>query len=61
MGAMMLNDRDFFNLLEYWNRPWAGFRKVRKGMKKRIRRHMVELGCSTIERMWPIHPPIGGS
>jgi chemotaxis protein methyltransferase CheR len=49
MGAMMINDRDFFNLLEHLNRPWAGFRKVRKGVKKRIRRHMVELGCSTIE------------
>jgi chemotaxis protein methyltransferase CheR len=46
----MLSDRDFFNLLEYLNRPWAGFRKVRKGVKKRIRRHMLELGCSTIEQ-----------
>jgi len=46
----MLSDRDFSDLLKYLNRPWAGFRKVRKGVKKRIRRHMGELGCSTIEQ-----------
>lgn len=46
----MLSDRDFFNLLEYLNRPWAGFRKVRKGVKKRVRRHMAELECSTVEQ-----------
>ena len=46
----MLSDRDFSDLLKYLNRPWSGFRKVRKGVKKRIRRHMVELGCSTIEQ-----------
>lgn len=45
----MLSDRDFRDLLEYLNRR-AGFRKVRKGAKKRIRRHMIELGCSTIEQ-----------
>jgi chemotaxis protein methyltransferase CheR len=46
----MLSDPDFHELLEHLNRPWAGFRRVRKGVKKRIRRHMVELGCSTIEQ-----------
>jgi chemotaxis methyl-accepting protein methylase len=46
----MLSDRDFDHLLKHLNRPWAGFRKVRKGVKKRIRRHMAELGCATIEQ-----------
>ena len=46
----MLSDTEFRNLLEHLNRPWAGFRKVRKGVKKRIRRHMQEMGCSTIEQ-----------
>jgi chemotaxis methyl-accepting protein methylase len=44
----MLSDNEFRNLLSYFNRPWAGFRKVRKGVKKRIRRHMQTLGCTTV-------------
>ena len=46
----MLTDADFRNLLEHLNRPWAGYRKVRKGVKKRVRRHMQDLGCSTVEQ-----------
>ena len=46
----MLSDHDFLYLLEHLNRPWAGYRKVRKGVKKRIRRHMAALECSTIEQ-----------
>jgi chemotaxis methyl-accepting protein methylase len=46
----MLSDTEFRQLLEHLDRPWAGFRKVRKGVKKRIRRHMAESGCSTIEQ-----------
>jgi chemotaxis methyl-accepting protein methylase len=49
-GREMLSDHEFSILLEQLNRPWAGFRKVRRGVKKRIRRHMAELGCSTIEQ-----------
>jgi chemotaxis protein methyltransferase CheR len=45
----MLSDGEFHRLLEYLDRPWAGFRKVRKGVKKRVRRHMQSLGCATIE------------
>ena len=45
----MLNDDAFRILLGYLDRPWAGFRKVRKGAKKRIRLHMEELGCTTLE------------
>jgi chemotaxis protein methyltransferase CheR len=44
----MLSDDDFRTLLDHLNRPWAGFRRVRKGVKKRVRRHMTALGCRTI-------------
>ena len=43
----MLSDDEFKTVLNYFNRSWKGYRKVRKGVKKRIRRHMQELGCST--------------
>jgi len=46
----MLSDNEFRYLLNYLNRPWAGFRKVRKSVKKRIRRHMQALGCATVEQ-----------
>jgi chemotaxis protein methyltransferase CheR len=45
----MLGDNDFRLLLEHLDRPWAGFRKVRKGVKKRVRRHMEALGCAAVE------------
>ncbi len=45
----MLSDDEFRKLLQFFNRPWAGYRKVRKGVKKRVRRHMQELGCTAIE------------
>ncbi|WP_289019492.1 CheR family methyltransferase [Desulfobacter postgatei] len=41
----MLSDDEFKMILDYFNRPWKGYRKVRKGVKKRIRRHMQELNC----------------
>lgn len=45
----MLTDDEFRRVLEHLNRPWAGFRKVRKGVKKRLRRHMHALGCPSLE------------
>ena len=44
----MLSDDDFRQLLQFLDRPWAGYRRVRKGVKKRVRRHMTALGCPTI-------------
>jgi chemotaxis methyl-accepting protein methylase len=44
----MLSDIEFKIILDYFNRPWKGYRKVRKGVKKRIRRHMQVLGCSNV-------------
>lgn len=43
----MLSDDEFKMILGYFNRPWKGYRKVRKGVKKRIRSHMRALNCST--------------
>jgi chemotaxis protein methyltransferase CheR len=45
----MLNDDEFRRVLEHLDRPWSGFRKVRKGVKKRLRRHMQSLQCESIE------------
>jgi chemotaxis methyl-accepting protein methylase len=44
----MLNDDEFRTLLRYLDRPWRGYRKVRKGVKKRLSRRMDEIGCRTI-------------
>ncbi len=46
----MLSDNDLRLLIDSLDRPWTGYRKVRKGVKKRIRRHMQTLGCSTVDR-----------
>jgi len=40
-----LDDTLFSQLLDAVNASWRGYRKVRKGVKKRIGRHMQELGC----------------
>ncbi|MCJ7595843.1 MAG: hypothetical protein MUO52_13835 [Desulfobacterales bacterium] len=43
-----MDDQQFRRLLEYFDLSWAGYRKVRKGVKKRIARHMEGLGCHTM-------------
>lgn len=48
--SVMLGDTEFRGLLKRLNRPWDGYRKVRKGVIKRLRRHMQELGCSTVDQ-----------
>jgi len=40
-----MDDHQFKLLLEFFNRSWKGYRKVRKGVKKRIGRHMQSVGC----------------
>lgn len=44
----MLSDNEFRILLDQLNRSWTGYRKVRKGVKKRLRRHMLALGVTAI-------------
>jgi chemotaxis methyl-accepting protein methylase len=43
-----MEDAQFRKLLEFLNYSWAGYRRVRKGVKKRIQRHMQRLGCRDI-------------
>lgn len=43
-----MDDGQFRQLLEHLGLSWRGYRKVRKGVKKRVRRHMEQLGCRTV-------------
>jgi chemotaxis methyl-accepting protein methylase len=43
-----MDDDHFRILLEYLNYSWSGYRKVRKGVKKRIQRHMQQLNCRSV-------------
>jgi len=45
---MIMDDVQFRKLLEFLGYSWAGYRRVRKGVKKRIQRHMQQLGCRDI-------------
>lgn len=40
-----MDDRQFKTLLHALGYSFEGYRRVRKGVKKRIRRHMRDLGC----------------
>lgn len=44
-----MDDHQFQQLLDRFQYSWSGYRKVRKGVKKRISRHMSALDCSTIQ------------
>jgi chemotaxis methyl-accepting protein methylase len=41
----MLADDSFRQLLDFFDLSWSGYRKVRRGVKKRIFRHMQQLDC----------------
>lgn len=40
-----MDDEQFRQLLDFFELSWCGYRKVRKGVKKRVNRHMQALGC----------------
>lgn len=40
-----MDDHQFKLLLEFFNRSWKWYRKVRKWVKKRIGRHMQSVDC----------------
>ncbi len=44
-----MDDDHFRQLLDEFDFSWAGYRKVRKGVKKRISRHMQQLNCPNIK------------
>ena len=43
-----MDDSQFKILLDYLDYSWSGYRRVRKGVKKRVRRHMQQLGCKNL-------------
>ena len=43
-----MDDQQFRQLLKYFKLSWQGYRKVRKGIKRRICRHMSFLGCKNV-------------
>ncbi len=43
-----MNDAQFRQLLDRFEFSWSGYRKVRKGVKKRIGRYMTASGCRTM-------------
>ncbi|MBE9570655.1 MAG: hypothetical protein IMF11_08510 [Proteobacteria bacterium] len=49
-----MDDRQFSQLLDRLDLSWQGYRKVRKGVKKRISRHMQRLGCRNLEEYFDI-------
>ena len=44
-----MDDDQFKQLLNFLGYSWEGYRKVRRGVKKRIGRHMQQLGCRSID------------
>jgi len=44
-----MDDQQFRKLLDEFGLSWEGYRKVRKGVKKRIHRHMQQLRCPSVE------------
>jgi chemotaxis methyl-accepting protein methylase len=44
-----MDDQQFRQLLNQFRLSWDGYRKVRRGVKKRIGRHMQEMGCRTVQ------------
>jgi len=44
-----MEDRQFRQLLDRFDLSWEGYRKVRRGVKKRISRHMQQVGCRTFQ------------
>jgi chemotaxis methyl-accepting protein methylase len=45
-----MNDHQFLQLLDWFGLSWSGYRKVRKGVKKRIARHMQQLGYRRMDK-----------
>ena len=43
-----MDDHQFRRLLHHLGLSWTGYRKVRKGVKKRVSRHMLALNCSNM-------------
>jgi chemotaxis methyl-accepting protein methylase len=56
-----MDDARFKKLLDLFDLSWQGCRRVRKGVKKRLSRHMHEIGCRDVDDYLDrikAHPPI---
>jgi chemotaxis methyl-accepting protein methylase len=47
-NSYSMDDQQFRQLLNRFGFSWSGYRKVRKGVKKRLNRHMKALGCRNV-------------
>lgn len=48
-----MDDHSFKLILAFFELSWPGYRRVRKGVKKRLSRHMRECGCRNVpEYLW---------
>lgn len=46
--SIVLSDDDFKTLLNYFDRSWSGYRRVRKGVIRRVRQHMATIDCKAV-------------
>ena len=50
-----MDDQQFRQLLDFFGLSWKGYRKVRKGVKKRVGRYMREHGFHSMEEfLWTL-------
>ena len=49
-----MDDKYFRQLLDYFNYSWEGYRRVRKGVKKRITKQMLQLKCRNIDEYFSL-------
>jgi chemotaxis protein methyltransferase CheR len=49
LDTYLMDDQQFRQLLRLFDLSWDGYRKVRKGVKKRIARHMQRMGYRTMD------------
>lgn len=43
-----MDDQHFRQILTHFGRSWDGYRKVRRGVKKRLQQHMQALACRSV-------------
>ncbi len=43
-----MRDEEFKAVLDHFHLSWRGYRRVRKGVKRRVARHMSDLACSSV-------------
>ncbi len=49
MEKIGLDDDSFRKILQFFNLSWRGYRRVRKGVKRRLAKHMEACGCRSMD------------